>query len=249
MGLELVNQKFDAEIEKLKQDDEVLAVMGYGSYFKGRFKSGSDIDLILIRDGEDISYKKKVFNEGLEFEFRYVTEDFLLELLSRRHGPTIKHMLEATIVSDPNGIAEKLKQYAIDITAKSIDETFPHDARREKALVIESLHRKIHQVKDHPGFFEFACSKLLLNLADAFIRLHCHWGLQGFRESTRQLKAIDPKVHQQFESAMAPNPQELRMENIDALYHLVIDALGGVVAVKESVLSMGVEQVINTIEN
>ncbi len=138
---------------------------------------------------------------------------------------------------------------ATPIVESPIVETFSIENRRKSALLIENLYRKVHQVKDDIGFFEFACSKFLLNIADSYIRLHRHWGLQGFLKMISQLKDIDESFAEHFSLAMNPNHIETGIEEIDFLYREVIMLLGGETNSDENFVSQGIMNILNVVEN
>ncbi|NDL01202.1 nucleotidyltransferase domain-containing protein [Photorhabdus bodei] len=237
-------------VEKIKREEKVLAILGYGSYFTGKYKNGSsDIDLLIIHGSEIDLFRKKVVYREVEFELRYMAEKSLVKLLSHKHGPTIKHMLDSEIIFDNKNIARELKLKTYSIVESPIVETFSIENRRKSALLIESLYRKVHQVKYDLGFFEFACSKFLLNIADSYIRLHRHWGLQGFRKMISQLKDIDESFAEHFSLAMSPNHIETRIKEIDFLYREVIMLLGGETNSDENFVSQGIMNILNVVDN
>ncbi|SIO95735.1 nucleotidyltransferase domain-containing protein [Vibrio spartinae] len=237
-------------VEKLKEEEKTLSILGYGSYFMGNYKSGSsDIDLLIIHEREIDLFRKKIFYHNVEFELRYMAENSLVKLLSHKHGPTIKHMLDSEIIFDSKGRARNLKNKAYSIVDSPIVDTFSIESRRKSALLIENLYRKVYQVKDDLGFFEFACSKFLLNIADSYIRVHRHWGLQGFRQIIFQLKDIDENFADHFSRAMSPNHIDIRLDNIDYLYREVIMLLGGETNADENFVSHGIMNILNIVEN
>ncbi|MFQ6087301.1 MAG: nucleotidyltransferase domain-containing protein [Candidatus Methanofastidiosia archaeon] len=107
--------------DDLKKDENVLAVLCYGSLAFERLHQESDIDLLLIvrklPSGLNIFSQKSLKVKGLKVDLNFKTLKELKREILREAGCwfTTAMVMNSQILYDPNGIASKLGGFAASI--------------------------------------------------------------------------------------------------------------------------------------
>ncbi len=102
-------EKLNTFVENKKTDENVLAIIVFGSYARGNSRPESDIDLVIIlKDG----YKRaaEVFEEQA-FEIIYTTEKSAIEYWNCNKHDAVGLWSVAQIAYDRDGTGERLKEY------------------------------------------------------------------------------------------------------------------------------------------
>jgi predicted nucleotidyltransferase len=109
-------EKLDTFIATLKNRDDVVAVILFGSFARGNNRPDSDIDLVVIlKDG----YARGAeYFEGQAFEIIYVTEKGAVEFWQNNKHDAVGLWEVAQILFDRDGTGERLKQVGNSIRAE-----------------------------------------------------------------------------------------------------------------------------------
>jgi len=110
-------------LEELKQRDDVIGVIMFGSWARGNNRPDSDVDLVVILTE---GYRRTVeYRDGQAFEIIYTTEKGAFEYWESHKDDAAGLWTIAKILFDKNGTVERLKtkiKNVLDAGKKPIDE-------------------------------------------------------------------------------------------------------------------------------
>jgi hypothetical protein len=139
-------EKLNAFVEKSKQNEDVLAVIVFGSYVRGDGRPDSDIDLVIIlRDG----FKRAAeYLEDQAFEIIYTTEKAAIEYWQSHKADGVGLWNVGKILYDRDGTGERLRQYGQSLCTElpsQLDESQVVHARFD----FEDSLKAINSIKGH----------------------------------------------------------------------------------------------------
>src|SRR3989344_6245287 len=103
------DEKLQKFVEHLKEDQNTLAVILFGSHARGNSRPDSDIDLVVIcKEG----YKRAAeFFEDQAFEIIYTTEKSAIEYWQGNKHDAIGLWAVAKVLFDRDGTGERLRKF------------------------------------------------------------------------------------------------------------------------------------------
>ncbi len=123
-----LNKATLAFVEKLKNQENVLGIVLFGSWARGNQRATSDVDLVVIvKEG----YRRSVEQlDGQVFEIIYVTAKGAKDYYKTDLDATQRFWKIAKILFDRDGSVEGVKQFAINLTSEGkkplSDDTLRH---------------------------------------------------------------------------------------------------------------------------
>jgi predicted nucleotidyltransferase len=109
-------EKLNIYLGKLKERENVLSVILFGSFARANNREGSDIDLLVVTI--DVTKRSIEYFEGQAFEIVYTTEDDACKFYYANTQNAVRFWEVAQILFDRNGSAHRLQAVCEAIKAE-----------------------------------------------------------------------------------------------------------------------------------
>ncbi|PAD34662.1 hypothetical protein CHH48_13915 [Terribacillus saccharophilus] len=204
-------------------DGAVLA----GSCARGEATATSDLDIIILYEGENRAYRKSVYVDGWPIEMFVYTGDAYLDFFSSdamRGIPSLPRMASEAIILKESTAVHKMQAEANRILAEGplpwSEQIIDHHRYMITNLIDDFLD------KEDGGEAYFLANSIVHDLAVFMLRTKKHWIGAG-KWMFRELHDLDPELASQFEQSLAAF---YRRHDKQAIVHLAdkcLELFGG----------------------
>lgn len=178
-------------LNEMAQKHGCHTVILYGSRSTGDFDTGSDYDIIAIRETGEIEKDSRLF------------EGVYLDAFIYPEGPINEP--DSFLIRIKNGIVLKQKDHQGDELLKHVNDIYIKGPQKtpqwEKKEILAWFPKMLDRAKRADIEGNYRKHWLLTESLNAYFRLHDLWYL-GSKKAFLWLKFNDPKVYQAFDAAM-----------------------------------------------
>ena len=166
-------EKLQRFLEQLKSDENVEAVVLFGSYARGNSRPDSDIDLVVIlKEG----YKRAVeYHDDQTYEIIYTTESAAIKYWEEHKQESVRFWKVAKVLFGRDGAQGRLEEYGTKLIQEkppSIDEF----TRAHLKFDFEDTINAIEQIKNiDPATAALLLYEKTAGLIDVFFDLKGEW--------------------------------------------------------------------------
>ena len=221
------HQKIINEIkDELFADENVAALILYGSAARNEVCENSDIDLMVIKN-ERILLKRQVLRDSVLVEFLELNADVLNEFLDKYEVPMIYALSEGIVLFDKTAVTDGLIKKAKEIYANG-----PPAIKnpKKKRSDLTEIYRDLLDVEDeNEAEFNYIASLLVSDAISIILQTNGLWE-QSRKKTLAQLKEKCYEGYKYIEILL--NPAISREEKRSAakdLAEYALKPLGGII--------------------
>jgi predicted nucleotidyltransferase len=205
-------------LENLKQREDVLGVIMFGSRARGNDRPDSDVDLVVILTE---GFRRAIeYHQGQAFEIIYTTPEGALAYWKSHIDDAFGLWAVAKILYDKDGSIRKLKneiQQILDKGKKPIDEfqlgQFRFDA--------EDTMRYVEHIADtDPTTANFILGNKIFTLTELFFDIRQLW-IPAPKQRLEKIKEISPDLYNLLTEFYSRNDFKERLETAKSIVPLV----------------------------
>lgn len=214
------HQELVKEITKeLYKDNNVLALILYGSVSRHEESANSDIDLLTITN-ENYLQKRHEVRNGVIVEFVEMPLEFLQNFILKKEIPMLFALTEGIVLFDKISATEKL----ITESSKILKDGSPVNSkwgdegyRTKKRSDLTEIYKDLLDVDDEISF-NYIASLLITNAVPMLIEINNLWN-QTRKKTINYLKSQCFDGYIYIETLL--NPESLMLEKRDAAKKLI----------------------------
>jgi hypothetical protein len=198
-----------------------------GSVVRGEGTETSDLDIVIIDDTVESSYRESLFQFGWAIEAfvhnatsykRFVEDD------CKRGRPSLARMLAEGFIMKDDGIMEKLKQEAKELLLQGPEPLTEEQMKLARYFITDMLDDFIGSVKREEDLF--IAGALADKLHEFVLRTNRQW-TGSSKWVVRALKKYDPVLCDRFVEAFDRFYRNGEKEGIIALTDDILEPFGG----------------------
>lgn len=217
----IMNEATKIFLEELKQRDDVLGVIMFGSWTRGNNRPDSDVDLVVILTE---GYRRTVENRnGQAFEIIYTTEKGAFEYWENHKDDAAGLWAVAKILFDKDGSIERLKtriKKVLDVGKKPIDEyqlgQFRFDAEDQLRYVKQVL-------TSDPTTANLILTNKVFTLTELFFDIRQVW-TPAPKQRLEAIEKLSPELHSLLEEFYKEqNTIQDKLESSEKMLYFVFE--------------------------
>tara|TARA_B100000745_G_C20090113_1_gene372612 strand:- start:368 stop:1021 length:654 start_codon:yes stop_codon:yes gene_type:complete len=187
-----MNDETNKFLEELKQREDVLGVIMFGSWARGNNRPDSDVDLVVIlTDG----YRRTVEHKrGQAFEIIYTTEKGAFEYWESHKDDAAGLWEVAKILFDKDGTIERLKikiKEVLDAGKKPIDK---YQLGQFRFDVEDQLKYVEHILASDPTTANLILTNKVFGLTELFFDIHQMW-TPAPKQRLKEIEKLSPEFY------------------------------------------------------
>ncbi|MBO9128422.1 nucleotidyltransferase domain-containing protein [Bacillus sp. 165] len=198
-----------------------------GSIVRGEGTESSDLDIVVIDDGVEASYRESLVRFGWPIEMfvhNSVSYQTFVEEDRGRGRPSMANMLAEGIVLKDDGIMDKLKEEATTLLLQGPEPLTEEQIKVRRYFITDTLDDFIGSVKREEDLF--IAATLAEQLHEFVLRINKQWTGQS-KWIVRALKVYNPVFCEKFTEAFDIFYRQGDKEKIIVLTDEVLQPYGG----------------------
>lgn len=216
-----MNQTTREFLEELKQREDVLGVILFGSWARGNNRPNSDVDLVVILTE---GYKRTVeYKKDQAFEIIYTTADGVIDFWKSHKNDCFGLWEVAKIIYDKDGTIEKIRREALNIIKEgksSVDLSQIKQFKfsmEDELVAIESLLEKDFVTAN------FVLQKTVISLTELFFDLRQLW-TSAPKQRLKKIQELQPELYNLLQDFyLIEQPLKKKLEIARVIVSLVFD--------------------------
>ncbi len=182
-------------LEELKNNENVLGVILFGSWARGNNRPDSDVDLVVIlKEG----YRRTVeYKNNQAFEIIYITEKSALDFWKSNIDDCFNLWSIAKIVYDKDGTMKELEDEAQKIIKDGKKKVDAFQVGQFKFSAEDELRAVELMLEKDKGTASLVLSKTTLSLTEQFFDLKQLW-TPAPKQRLAKIKEINPELGELF---------------------------------------------------
>ncbi|MCD4694392.1 nucleotidyltransferase domain-containing protein [bacterium] len=165
----------DSFIKKFKSDNNVSAILIFGSYYKNKMDKNSDIDIYIILKESDFRERGNIWIKGVEIEYFLnpvkQIKHYLKKEQNSSHASTVNILLNSKVVYNNDNEVKYLIDRAKNIL--EVDRKISKEQIKMYKYSLDDLKRKLENVYLKKDVFTFylIAHQIILKLLDFFCKI------------------------------------------------------------------------------
>lgn len=186
-----MNNVVEEFYNKLKENDNILGIILFGSWARGNSRLDSDIDLIVIKK-EGFKKTVEVYKE-VPFEIIYTTEQSIKDYWKNSPDSCVEVWNIAKIIFDRNGVINELKKYADDIKKEGKRLLSENELNNIKFDVYDQIRASESLIFSNPSTAYMIANSILINLCKQYFDVYRIW-TPPIKQMLDVLQTVNPEI-------------------------------------------------------